>query len=142
SMSIESPIGSIVAGRYQIVRLVGQGGMSTIFEVKHLQLGRSFALKKLSYLRRREQAVKRFRREAQIISSLHHPNLVEIIDWEFMSDGSPCMIMEFLHGEDLSTRLLSGPCSWRLLHMIADQILSALIVAHNAGCVHRDLKPA
>jgi eukaryotic-like serine/threonine-protein kinase len=135
-------VGQVVAARYRVVKLLGRGGMGAIYEVEHIKLGRAFALKKLlPKLADDGEAMARFQREADVVSRLRHPNIIEITDWETADDGSPCMIMELLRGVDLHARITAGPMAWQDLARIADQVLSALVVAHRAGIVHRDLKP-
>jgi eukaryotic-like serine/threonine-protein kinase len=136
-------VGRVVGERYRIVRKIGRGGMGSIYEVEHLRLGRQFALKTLSVdLARDAEALARFKREADAISKLRHPNVVEIVDWETLDDGSPCMVMELLHGEDLAAYLRqTGPLGWPALARIADQVMSALAAAHRGGITHRDIKP-
>jgi serine/threonine-protein kinase len=82
----------------------------------------------------------RFRREAEIVAKLRHPNIVEVVDWDNV-DGMPYLVMEDLDGEPLKARVQRGPIAWPELALIADQVLAALSVAHRAGVVHRDLKP-
>ncbi len=139
----DSLIGTTVAGRYEVIREIGKGGMGAIYEVRHKKLKRLFAMKVLSAkLQRNSEALTRFQREADIIAKLRHPNVVEVIDIDSLADDSPCMIMELLTGEDLATRIKrSGPLPWSMLAQIADQVLSALAAAHQNGIVHRDLKP-
>src|SRR5262245_57036944 len=136
-------LGLVVGGRYHVVCLIGQGGMGAVYAVRHLKMARTFALKTLSpEVARDPEAVARFQREADIIASLRHPNIVDIVDWDTLPDGSPCMIMEHLRGQDVATRLASaGPMPWPSIARVSDQVLSALTVAHRAGIVHRDLKP-
>jgi serine/threonine-protein kinase len=142
SRAVDPLIGAVIAGRYEVVRIIGKGGMGTIYEVKNTRLGRSFALKTLSDGSQDAELLARFRREAEIVAKLTHPNILDVVDWDTLEDGSPCMIMEYLRGEDLSTRLRThGPLSWPDFARIADQVLAALTVAHRAGIVHRDLKP-
>ncbi len=136
-------VGKVIGGRYQVVRLLAHGGMGSVYEVRHTRVNRMFALKTLAReLLNNQQTLARFRREADVVASLRHPNVVEIIDWETLEDGSPCMVMEYLRGEDLGSLIARhGPLPWRQIAMLADQALSALTVAHRAGIVHRDLKP-
>jgi len=136
-------IGRTVAGRYEVLSLIGKGGMGAIYEVRHLKLGRTFALKRLSDAYATDPTMlARFRREADIVARLRHPNVVEIVDWDTLDDGSPCLVMERLHGQDLAARLATeGPLPWPTIARIADAVLAALEVAHQAGIVHRDLKP-
>jgi len=135
-------IGTVVGGRYEIVRLIGKGGMGAIYEVRNTRLGRQFALKTLTGdAAANPEVLQRFRREADVIAKIKHPNIVEVIDWESLADGSPAMVMEYLHGEDLGERIKEGQLHWPQIARIADQVLAALSVAHANGIVHRDLKP-
>jgi len=133
----------VIGDRYEVIRRIGKGGMGAVYELRHQRLDRRFALKTLrSDLIADPEALGRFRREADIIAKLRHPHIVEIIDWDTLDDGSPCMIMEYLDGETLAARLKrSGPLPWPALAQIADQVLSALALAHSADIVHRDLTP-
>jgi serine/threonine-protein kinase len=142
-VSTDPLIGQVIAGRYQVLEPIGKGGMGAIYEVRHLKLQRSFALKRLSpQLADDTEALARFRREAEVVGRLRHPNVVEVVDWESLPDGTPCIILELLRGEDLGRRLeRAGPVEWPALLQIADAVLGALEVAHRAGIVHRDLKP-
>jgi eukaryotic-like serine/threonine-protein kinase len=140
--SQEALIGQVIGGRYEVVRLIGKGGMGAIYEVRNTRLGRSFAIKTLSLeAAAHASRLQRFRREADVIARIKHPNIVEVIDWESLEDGSPAIVMEYLRGEDLAHRLARGPLAWPVLARIADQMLAAVSVAHAHGIVHRDLKP-
>jgi serine/threonine-protein kinase len=135
-------IGRVIGGRYQVLRLIGKGGMGCIYEVRNTRLGRSFAMKTLGTdAAANEKTLQRFRREADVIARIKHPHIVEIVDWEALDDGAPAIVMEYLRGEDLAARIAAGPLPWPLLARIADQMLAALSVAHANGIVHRDLKP-
>jgi serine/threonine protein kinase len=140
----EERVGAIILGRYQIVRLIEKGGMGAVYEVTHKNLGRRFAAKMLSSeLSRNEEALARFRREADAIARLRHPNIVDVVDWDLMDDGSPVLVMEYLRGHTLAEQIAKhGPLAWPLYFDIADRALSAIQVAHAAGIVHRDLKPS
>ncbi|MDB4953369.1 MAG: serine/threonine protein kinase [Myxococcales bacterium] len=117
--------------------------MSAVYEAEHLKLKRSFALKSLlPSLANNQEALTRFEREAEMLAGLRHPNVVEISDWETLPDGSPCMILEFLHGANLSIRISRGAMPWDAIARIGDQVMSALVLAHRNGITHRDLKPA
>jgi serine/threonine-protein kinase len=135
-------IGQIVGGRYEVLRLIGKGGTGSIYEVRNVRLGRSFALKTLTgESAANAEAMQRFRREADIVAKIKHPNIVEVIDWDELPDGSPCMVLEYLEGEDLAVRIDRGVMSWASIALIADRMLAALSVTHASGVVHRDLKP-
>ncbi len=136
-------VGQVVAGRYQVIRKIGRGGMGSIYEVRHTRLGRSFALKALAAdLSRDAEALARFQREAETIAKLRHPSIVEVVDWDMLADGSPCMVMELLSGEDLAAHIRRrGPLPWPSVARTGDAVLSALSAAHRAGITHRDIKP-
>jgi serine/threonine protein kinase len=140
----EDRVGDTILGRYQVVRLIEKGGMGAVYEVTHKNLGRRFAAKMLSpELSRNEDALTRFRREADAIARLRHPNIVDVVDWDLLDDGSPVLVMEYLRGGTLADTIQrGGPMAWEVFADVADRCLSAIQVAHAAGIVHRDLKPA
>ena len=141
-MDADPLIDTVIADRYRVIRKIAEGGMSAIYEVQHVKLHRQFALKRLlSELTHIEEAVERFQREAELLGGLHHPNVVEISDWVTLPDGTPCMILEFLHGNSLQVRLTRGALQWDAIARIGDQTMSALQLAHRNGITHRDLKP-
>jgi eukaryotic-like serine/threonine-protein kinase len=133
---------TVVNGRYQVVRRLGEGGMSLVYEVHHTSLKRQFALKRLlPQLMHHEEAMVRFEREAELLASLRHPHVIDIIDWDYLPDGTPFMVLEFLHGAHIRVRLDRAPLSWEAIARIGDQTMSALQLAHRIGITHRDLKP-
>jgi serine/threonine-protein kinase len=135
-------IDSVVNGRYHVVRQLGEGGMSIVYEVQHVKLKRQFALKKLlPALMDNQEAMIRFEREAELLASLRHPHVVDIIDWDVLHDGTPFMVLEFLHGAHVRVRLDRAPMPWDAIARIGDQAMSALSLAHRIGITHRDLKP-
>ena len=140
----DSLIGTLVAGRYLVRRRLASGGMCAIYELGHRVLKRRFALKMLSpELAADRLALRRFRREAEMVAGLCHPNVVGIVDCDQLDDGSPFLVMELYDGEDLQARLARrGGLPVDELARIADEVLAGLTVAHRAGIVHRDLKPS
>jgi serine/threonine protein kinase len=135
--------GQIIDDRYEIIDFLGTGGMCDVYNARQTQLDKTVALKLLQKRRLTdEKALERFRREAVVISTLDHPNIVKVFGfgvWE----GQPYLAMEYLQGESLAHVLKSEIRlgRTRALH-IFDQILQALEHAHERGIVHRDLKPS
>ena len=137
-------LGTVVAGRYRVVRRIGRGGMGTVYVADQSPLHREVAIKVLRQdLAADDVAVERFRREAQVIAQLGHPHVVGVYDFGATDNGTLFIAMELLRGEDLLTRLRrKGPLSWpRALHIV-EQIARAIAGAHAHGVIHRDLKPA
>jgi serine/threonine-protein kinase len=137
-------IDSVLRNTYQIVSVLGRGGMGSVFLAQHLRLpGKQVAIKVLRSDERLGPDVHaRFRREADIASRLGHPNIVEVLDFDTLEDGSPFLVLEYLRGESLADRLRFGPLPLELVFSFVRQMGSALQTAHRAGIVHRDLKPA
>lgn len=139
--------GQILNETYRIERLLGSGGMADVFVVSHVRLPRRFALKLLRLDATASgygaQFLERFRREAEILAQLDHPNIVNVIDWNHTDGNEPYLVMDLLDGYDLSHHLKrTGSLELASALRIAFQIGDALRVAHAAGVVHRDLKPS
>ncbi len=131
-----------VVGRYEIVRLVGEGGMGTVYEALDARLGRRVALKVLSAeLKSKRKAAKRFAIEAQAAARLDHPNVVRIFDFD-MSGDLPYMAMEFLAGETLGAAIARGPLPFARMADLMLGVCAGVHAAHGKGIVHRDLKPS
>jgi serine/threonine-protein kinase len=132
-----------VRGTYRVVRLIGRGGMGVVYEVAHARLHGRYALKLMNPEFAADQAaLSRFRREAQVTSSLRHPNIVQVIDFDQTEDGRQFLAMEFLDGPTMADHLdAHGPLPLPEAIAILRQIADALEAAHKAGVVHRDLKP-
>ena len=143
SANIEVTIGTILSDTYEIMRVLGEGGMGAVWEASHLRLpGKRCAVKVLHAQASADQeAYARFRREADIASRIGHPNIIEVLDWNTLPSGSPYLVLEYLDGEDLAARLARGPVPLAEALSIARQIGSALKAAHANQVVHRDLKP-
>ncbi|MCP3141480.1 serine/threonine-protein kinase [Pyxidicoccus xibeiensis] len=137
-------IDAVLRNTYRIVSLLGRGGMGSVYLAQHLRLpGKQVAVKVLrggDHLT--QEILTRFRREAEIASRLGHPNIVEVLDYDTLEDGNPFLVLEFLRGESLATRLERGRLPLDQVFSFTRQMGSALQAAHGAGIVHRDLKPA
>jgi serine/threonine protein kinase len=136
-------LGGVIDDRYEVEALIGQGGMGSVYRVRHVGLGRAFALKALRRDLADDAEVREgFVREAKTASRVAHPGLVHISDFGYLSDARPFFVMELLEGLSLRTVLESrGRLAPERAAAIARRIAEALAAAHEAGIVHRDLKP-
>jgi serine/threonine protein kinase len=129
-------------GSYRLIRVLGEGGMGVVWEAEHTGLQKRVALKTLRTEALTEPSVvERFLREGKTASKFRHPNVVDITDVG-QADGVPYLVMEFLEGESLAARIQRGPAlSLRETADIFIPVFAALQDAHDAGIVHRDIKP-
>lgn len=135
-------LGVIVDERYEIVEVLGEGGMGTVYRVRHRTLERALALKALRRdLASDKDLPQRFIQEAKAAAAVDHPNVVQITDFGTLDTGQPYFVMELLEGEPLSRILAEGTQTQDRVIKIAMQVGEALAAAHEAGVVHRDLKP-
>jgi serine/threonine protein kinase len=136
-------VGVVVADTYQIMRLLGRGGMGSVWEASHLRLpGKRVAIKVLhADVAADQEALARFKREAEIASRLGHPNIIEVHDFNTLPGGQPYLVLELLVGESLDSRLRRAPVTLDDAMRIAGQIGAALAAAHREDVIHRDLKP-
>jgi serine/threonine protein kinase len=128
--------------RYRVLTRIGSGGMGLVYRVEHIQLGKIAAMKVLHADTARDaEAVRRFRTEAQAVSRLSHPNIVQTFDFG-QSEGALYLVMEYVRGEDLAAIVQrDGPLPFERAAPLFVQICSALTDAHESGVIHRDLKP-
>src|ERR1700683_2222464 len=118
-------------GPYEILDLLGQGGMGEVYRARDPRLGRDVAIK-VSH----EQFSERFEREARVVASLNHSNICQLYDV-----GPNYLVMELIEGPTLGERISQGPIPLDEALVIARQIADALEAAHEKGITHRDLKP-
>lgn len=136
-------VGQVISSKYKLLRLLGDGGMGSVYEAEHLRLGTHVAIKVLhADLTRRAGLIERFLQEARVSAQIRSPHVVHVTDVESTADGIAYLVMELLQGEPLSnvekrerTLPVATACEYTL------QILQALEAAHSLGVIHRDLKP-
>ncbi len=135
-------LGSIVDGRYQVLDVLGEGGMGRVFKVRHSSLERTFAMKVLRRdLARDEQLADRFIHEAKATASVRHQNVVQITDFGMLPERIPYFVMELLVGQTLRQLLKAGPIPVDYGSRIVNRVASGLEAAHTAGVIHRVLTP-
>ena len=138
------PMPGDVVGNYRVLEFLGEGGMGTVFQVEHVALGRTYALKVLRtrVVEREPTAAQRFLREARTAARVHHPNIVDVFDFGHLADGRPYFVMELLEGESLAARVARGPLPPGEVVQIARQLANALAAAHDRGVIHADVTPS
>ena len=129
-------------GAYEILGPLGSGGMGVVFRARDAKLNRDVALKVLpDTFALDANRLARFKREAQVLASLNHPNIATIYGLEEF-EGVHALVLELVEGPTLTERLATGPLRLKEALAIATQIADALDAAHERGVIHRDLKPA
>ena len=134
-------IGQIIKERYEILEVLGEGGMAFVYKAMDTQLERFVAIKTLkpNYVNQ-ETFVERFRREAKTAANLNHPNIVQIFDWGI--EEEPFFVMEYIEGNTLTSIVSKNrTISLSDVLFIGAQVASGLQAAHQKGLVHRDIKP-
>ncbi len=135
-------LGTLV-GNYRLDKILGRGGMGTVYSGEHVYIKKPVAVKVLHpQFARYTEAVNRFLREARAASSINHPNIVDVTDFGLLGDGLVYFVMEYLDGkslEDLIER--EGAVELHRALNVANQMALALEAAHEQGVIHRDLKP-
>ena len=132
--------GELIAGKYRIESLLGRGGMGEVYVALNERLGKRVALKVMSREVLDAEEAHRFAREAKAASRIAHPGVVQVFDAD-VDTGRPWIAMELLEGESLAQRISRGPCSVPEAGAIMLEALDVVAAVHDAGVIHRDLKP-
>ncbi len=137
-------VGQVIAERYRLIAPLGEGGMGAVYKAEHIRMGKTLALKVLrGTFASDDGAVTRFRSEAQIVSRLSHPHTIAVFDFGELADGGFYLAMEYIPGKDLAAVLAEQQkLTEARAAGIGEQLLGSLAEAHDAGIVHRDVKPA
>ena len=141
---VERAPGQVIAGRFRLVQMLGQGGMACVWVAQHLTLKVHVAIKFMdgAFAAGDETALKRFNQEATAAAAIQSPYVVKILDYGNDSASRPYLAMELLRGEDLDHRLeRGGPLPVEVVQQIVTEACKGLSSAHAEGVVHRDLKP-
>ncbi len=134
--------GGLRLGHYELVRLLGSGGMGEVYLARDLELDRNVAIKFVRHAESsKEDLTARFLQEAQAVAALDHTGICAVYDLGIDDSGRRYMVMPYIEGETLSSRLVRGPLSPRESLMLCGRIAEALAVAHDHAIIHRDLKP-
>jgi len=140
-------VGKEVGGRYIIEAVLGEGGMGVVYTCRHKVLKKKFVIKVIRIAQfdpRSGIALKRFKREAQAIARVEHPNVVQVVDYDVLPDNTPYIVMEFIEGMDLERFMKQFPEGMpvELFRGFMNQLCDAMETVHKCGIVHRDLKPS
>ena len=128
--------------RYKLIRVLGQGGMANVYEAEQMSTARTVALKVLNSQSLDEQSIARFKREAHVLTSLSHPNILNVYAFG-VADNKLYMCLELLPGSSMQDKLAEvGHLSWAQILDIMKQLCAGVQFAHDCGVIHRDLKPA
>ena len=135
--------GHLVAGRYELAELLGEGGHGAVYRALQKPLGREVAIKMiLAEAVLADGMLERFTREASLLQRLEHPNTVRIFDFGTTDHGLPFIVFELLRGRTLEQEIARGTLTTTRVGRVASQVLKSLMEAHALGIVHRDIKPS
>lgn len=136
-------VGTRLADRYEVLGIVGRGGMGVVYKVRHEMMDRFMAVKMLhSHLVSEPEAVKRFHREAKTVSQVKHHHIITLYDFGMSSQRQPYLVMDFLEGTSLKNVIKEeGMVPFERADHIYQQVIDGLATAHQMNLVHRDLKP-
>jgi serine/threonine protein kinase len=134
--------GQAIGGRYQVISILGKGGMGLVYRVNQIFLNKEFALKTIEKHLMSEIVIRRFQQEARTAFALDHPNIITVNDFGVLDDSTPFLVMELIKGETLGERLKRTGClTVEEAIPIFVQVCFGLAYAHEHGIVHRDIKP-
>lgn len=147
-MSNDSMVGTLVENRFEILSLLGKGGMATVYKAEHRNVDLFVAIKILNVDDQFSKSdVERLKREARALNSLFHPNVVKVYSFGFLDTGEPYLVLDLLEGKSLEDIILAAnsrgempPMKWTVETLI--QICRGLAAAHESELIHRDLKPS
>ena len=143
SLAFVPKIVSNLAGQYEFLGKIGEGGMGVIYKARHIALNQMVAIKMMHVNRLDEGKVLRFQQEAKAVSALDHPSIVRVRDFGISESGQPHMVLDFIDGVTLEQFIKThGPLSLRDAKDMAVQICDAIGHAHSRNVLHRDLKPS
>ncbi|MBX9879060.1 MAG: protein kinase [Candidatus Obscuribacterales bacterium] len=136
-------VGTRLADRYTILSIIGRGGMGVVYKARHEMMDRTVAIKMLhAHLVTDTEAMKRFHREAKVVSRVQHPHSITLYDFGVSSSGQPYIVMDFVQGISLKTLIKEqGALPLERVRYIFTQVADTLKCAHAQGVIHRDLKP-
>lgn len=136
--------GRVFLGRYEAVRLLGEGGMGKVYLGRQLDLGRQVVIKVMhEHIMREDKFRERFQRESLVMAGFQHPYAVTLYDASLNDPNGPCIVMEYVRGINLEVLLQkNGRLSVGRVGRLIGQLCEALQAAHDQGMIHRDLKPA
>lgn len=138
----DARIGTTIAGRFELLDVIGEGGMATVYRARHRFIDQQFAVKIMTPALARDETVReRFRREAKNAQKLSHPNIIEIFEQGDTADGTAYMVMELLDGSSLAEVIAKGPLPIPAAVGLMIQIGRGIARAHDFEVIHRDLKP-
>jgi len=142
SPSSDPLLGRLVDDKYQVLEKIGSGSMGTVYRVHHLGLNAARALKVMRpELIENADFVERFQREARMVESLRHPNLVALHDFGRLPEGAWYIVSDFVEGESLARLMRRAPFDGGEVALLLGQVADALSAAHRKGIVHRDISP-
>lgn len=141
-MNLSLKSGSLFDNKYRIEAVLGAGAFATVYKALDIELNREIAIKSLQSWSDQPESLQRFKREAQVLCKLNHPNILRVFRFGLNESEAPFLIMEYVRGESLRELIdRSGPLSFKITVKIALKVAYALAYSHQHGIVHRDLKP-